>query len=86
MSMLDNYSHLEYIFSLGNCVQRKLDMTRPETPYEAASYDLNKFRERRLADRRFSPRTSADRRVTQAEAEVTEKIQKNSNHSKTRDN
>jgi hypothetical protein len=41
-------------------------MTRPETPYEAASYDLNKFRERRLADRRFSPRTSADRRVQQS--------------------
>jgi hypothetical protein len=37
-------------------------MTRPETPYEAASYDLNKFRERRLADRRFNPRASEDRR------------------------
>lgn len=37
-------------------------MTRPDTPFEAASYDLNKFRERRIADRRFSARTSADRR------------------------
>lgn len=38
-------------------------MTRPETPYEAASYDLIKFRERRLADRRFAPRDTADRRM-----------------------
>lgn len=37
-------------------------MTRPEEPFEAASYDLNKFRERRLADRRFQPRDTADRR------------------------
>jgi hypothetical protein len=42
-------------------------MTRPETPYEAASYDLKKFRERRMADRRFSPRDSLDRRVSQPE-------------------
>jgi hypothetical protein len=39
------------------------DENRPNTPYEAASYDLNKFRERRIADRRFMPRASADRRV-----------------------
>jgi hypothetical protein len=38
-------------------------MTQPETPYEAASYDLNKFRERRMADRRFNPRATADRRT-----------------------
>jgi hypothetical protein len=38
-------------------------MTRPDTPYEAASYDLNKFRERRMADRRFQPRGTADRRA-----------------------
>ncbi len=38
-------------------------MTRPKTPYEAASYDLNKFRERRMADRRFIPRDSLDRRA-----------------------
>lgn len=38
---------------------------RPETLYESASYDLNKFRERRMADRRFSARTSPDRRASQ---------------------
>lgn len=38
-------------------------MTRPDTPYEAASYDLNKFRERRMADRRFQARGTADRRT-----------------------
>lgn len=37
-------------------------MTRPENPYEAASYDLNKFRERRLAERRATPRGTVDRR------------------------
>ena len=46
----------------------KPDANRPDTPYEAASYDLNKFRERRIADRRFTPRDSADRRVGSAEA------------------
>jgi hypothetical protein len=30
-------------------------MKRAQTLYEAASYALNKFRERRLADRRFMP-------------------------------
>ena len=44
-----------------------MNMTRPETPYEAASYDLNKFRERRMADRRFQPRGTADRRATPPE-------------------
>lgn len=39
-------------------------MTRPEDPFEAASYDLNKFRERRMADRRSAPRNTADRRKT----------------------
>lgn len=38
--------------------------TRPESPFEAASYDLNKFRERRLADRRFCVRASPDRRAS----------------------
>lgn len=37
-------------------------MTRPEDLFEAASYDLNKFRERRVAERRLMPRDSADRR------------------------
>ena len=39
------------------------DKDRPDTPFEAASYDLKKFRERRIADRRFMPRDTADRRV-----------------------
>jgi|GEM_PF-1655579 len=37
---------------------------RPTDPFEAASYDLNKFRERRLADRRFTARATPDRRAT----------------------
>jgi len=44
-------------------------MTSPETPYEAASYDLNKFRERRLAERRLSSRNSMDRRMPQVMSE-----------------
>jgi hypothetical protein len=42
-------------------------MTRPENPYEAASYDLKKFRERRMAERRSQPRDTADRRMQQAD-------------------
>ena len=38
------------------------DEKRPQDPFEAASYDLNKFRERRVADRRFQPRDTPDRR------------------------
>lgn len=47
-------------------------MTRPETPYEAASYDLNQFRERRMSDRRSIARGTADRRniVEGSNAEV----------------
>lgn len=37
-------------------------MTRPDDLFEAASYDLNKFRERRMAERRSVPRDTADRR------------------------
>lgn len=37
-------------------------MTRPDTLFEAASYDLNKFIERRIAERRAMQRDSADRR------------------------
>ncbi len=40
-------------------------MTRPESLFEAASYDLNKFRERRMADRRFMARDTPDRRMAQ---------------------
>jgi len=42
------------------------DDERPQDPFEAASYDLNKFRERRIADRRFQPRDTPDRRCAQA--------------------
>jgi hypothetical protein len=42
-------------------------MTRPESLFEAASYDLNKFRERRMADRRFMARDTPDRRKSQSE-------------------
>jgi hypothetical protein len=48
-------------------------MTRPDTPYEAASYDLKKFRERRIADRRFMPRATADRRAPKPESEALQK-------------
>jgi hypothetical protein len=41
----------------------RLTMTRPETLFEQASYDLNKFRERRIAERRAVPRDTADRRI-----------------------
>ncbi len=40
-------------------------MTRPDSLFEAASYDLNKFRERRMADRRFQARDTPDRRKAQ---------------------
>ncbi len=40
-------------------------MTRPENLFEAASYDLNQFRERRMAERRAQPRGTPDRRVSQ---------------------
>ena len=39
--------------------------TRPETLFEAASYDLNKFRERRMAERRAMQRNTPDRRAAQ---------------------
>jgi len=39
---------------------------RPETLYEEASYDLNKFRERRMMDRRFKPRDTPDRRKSES--------------------
>lgn len=37
-------------------------MTRPENLFEAASYDLNQFRERRMAERRSMARDTPDRR------------------------
>lgn len=38
-------------------------MEHPKTLYEEASHDLNQFRERRMADRRFRQRDTPDRRV-----------------------
>jgi hypothetical protein len=39
-----------------------MSMTRPDDLFEAASYDLNKFIERRVTERRAMQRDSADRR------------------------
>ena len=38
-------------------------MSRPDTLFEAVSYDLKQFRERRIADRRAVPRAGMDRRT-----------------------
>jgi hypothetical protein len=38
--------------------------TMPENLYEAASFELNQFRERRMAERRMTQRDTPDRRVT----------------------
>ncbi|WP_141103994.1 hypothetical protein [Noviherbaspirillum denitrificans] len=37
-------------------------MTKPENLYEQASYELNQFRERRMAERRAIARDTPDRR------------------------
>lgn len=37
-------------------------MTKPESLFEQASYDLNKFRERRMEERRAVARDTPDRR------------------------
>jgi hypothetical protein len=42
-------------------------MTRPESLFEAASYDLNQFIERRRAERRMAPRDTLDRRQAGAQ-------------------
>lgn len=47
-------------------------MSRPETLFEAASYDLIKFRERRLAERRASQRDTPERRVARTLAAPSE--------------
>lgn len=44
-------------------------MTRPDTLFEAASYDLNKFIERRVAERRAMQRDSTDRRKQSRQAQ-----------------
>lgn len=52
-------------------------MTKPETLFEQASYDLNKFRERRMAERRAVARDTPDRRQ-QPSAQQTDDTQKDS--------
>jgi len=47
-------------------------MTTPKTLYETASYELNKFRERRMAERRATQRDTPDRRVTGDTKQVTQ--------------
>lgn len=56
---------IEY-FVYSQCEAMNKPEDRPNDPYEAVSYDLNKFRERRLADRRFTPRDTPDRRMNPA--------------------
>lgn len=41
-------------------------MSRPESSYEAASYDLTQFRERRMNERRSVARGSMDRRASRS--------------------
>jgi hypothetical protein len=50
------------VFGFRHVFDKEEIMTRPESLFEAASYDLNKFRERRMADRRFMGRDTPDRR------------------------
>lgn len=45
-------------------------MTRPETLFETASYELNKFRERRMAERRAVQRATLDRRIREERCET----------------
>lgn len=52
-------------------------MTRPENLFEAASYDLNKFRERRIAERRAQPRNGPDRRVNQSASQTAPIVDSN---------
>lgn len=54
-------------------------MTRPTTPFEAASYDLVKFRERRMAERRATPRGTLDRRVAPTGEEANKQQDKAAN-------
>lgn len=48
-------------------------MTRPENLFEAASYDLNQFRERRMAERRSVARDTPDRRQQPSAVEYAQK-------------
>lgn len=56
-------------------------MTRPDSLFEAASYDLNKFIERRISERRAMQRDSMDRRkqpVSQKAAQENQSSDKTS--------
>lgn len=55
-------------------------MTKPETLFEQASYDLNKFRERRMAERRAIARDTPDRRRQADSAAQHESSQKDAGH------
>ena len=49
-------------------------MTKPESLFEQASYDLNKFRERRMAERRIVARDTPDRRKQAGSAEPEDSL------------
>jgi hypothetical protein len=53
----------------GTSAELEIIMTKPETLFEQASYDLNKFRERRMAERRAVARDTPDRRKQAGSAE-----------------
>lgn len=52
-------------------------MSRPQTPFEAVSYELNQFRERRMKERRAVPRSGLDRRVAANEEPTAESAKRN---------
>jgi hypothetical protein len=54
-------------------------MTRPETLFEVASYELNKFRERRMAERRSEQRDAIDRRCANQNATTPTETQDGKN-------
>lgn len=55
-------------------------MDKPKDLYEKASQELNEFRERRVAERRSTPRDTPDRRKNQ-----NEEFQENTKHSPRKD-
>ncbi len=54
-----------------------MNTERPDNLFEQVSYDLNKFRERRVSDRRFQVRSTADRRIGRSDdmQEAEEQLQ-----------
>ena len=53
---------LHWVAGRETSAELEIIMTKPETLFEQASYDLNKFRERRLVERRAVARDTPDRR------------------------